>query len=185
MCPTSALTTLRIVVIRSVRTTRSVSFFLNRPSRSGAWLVFSIGYALLSKELLALGLGIWEEQPTVRTAPKLEKEPCEEITAKSRVTKHGRRSYGYRRRIKRMPYGGGIANVGVRDEMESHIDLIHGGSGEIAHLAYRRGGGVRRSDHLGSLGKLSTDHRRCWRHDPFEPAAHLSPISKWRIFPYQ
>ncbi|PSS08040.1 MAP/microtubule affinity-regulating kinase [Actinidia chinensis var. chinensis] len=84
-----------------------------------------------------------------------------------------------------MSYEGGTVNVGVRKERESHINLIHGGSDEIAHLVHRRGGGVRRSNHSGSLGKLSTVHRRCWRHDPFGRGAHLGPISRWRIFPHQ
>ncbi|GFS41558.1 hypothetical protein Acr_00g0075080 [Actinidia rufa] len=53
-----------------------------------------------------------------------------------RMANYGRRSRGYRRRIRRMPYGGGTMNVGVREEMGSHIDLIHGGSGEIAHLIH-------------------------------------------------
>ncbi|GFZ02403.1 hypothetical protein Acr_15g0010110 [Actinidia rufa] len=39
-----------------------------------------------------------------------------------------------------MPYGGGTVSVGVRKEMESHNGLIHGRSGEIAHLTHRRGG---------------------------------------------
>ncbi|GFS33319.1 hypothetical protein Acr_00g0027760 [Actinidia rufa] len=85
----------------------------------------------------------------------------------SRAAKYGRRSCGCRRRIRRMPYGGGTVNVGVREEMESHIDLIHEGFGEIVHLAHTRGGGARRSDHSGSLGELNTDQGRCWRYDPF------------------
>ncbi|GFZ14432.1 hypothetical protein Acr_24g0006220 [Actinidia rufa] len=61
----------------------------------------------------------------------------------SRADKYGRRSRGCQKRIKRIPYGGGTVNVGVEEEMESHIDLIHGGFDEIVHLAHRRGGGVR------------------------------------------
>ena len=60
-----------------------------------------------------------------------------------------------------MPYGDKTANVGVREEVESHIDLILREVGEMANLARRRvmqG----RSDHLGS-----------WCHDPFERHAHL------------
>ena len=41
------------------------------------------------------------------------------------VAKYGRRSRGCRKRIRRMPYGGGTAKVGVREKMETHIDLIH------------------------------------------------------------
>ena len=59
------------------------------------------------------------------------------------VAKYGRRSRGYRRRIRRMPYGGGIVNVGVREKMGFHIDLIHGGSARDSSLAHRRGGSVR------------------------------------------
>ncbi|GFZ17514.1 ubiquitin carboxyl-terminal hydrolase-related protein [Actinidia rufa] len=42
-----------------------------------------------------------------------------------RVVKYGRRSHGYRMRIRRMPYGGGTVSVGVREEMESYSGLIH------------------------------------------------------------
>ncbi|GFZ05348.1 hypothetical protein Acr_17g0009200 [Actinidia rufa] len=45
-------------------------------------------------------------------------EPCEEITAKS-LDSYGRRSHGYRRRTRRMPYGGHIVNVGDVVEMAS------------------------------------------------------------------
>ena len=38
-----------------------------------------------------------------------------------------------------MPYGGSIANVGIREEVESHIDLILREAGEIVNLAFRRG----------------------------------------------
>ncbi|GFS41581.1 hypothetical protein Acr_00g0075200 [Actinidia rufa] len=54
---------------------------------------------------------------------------CEEIMAKS---------CGYQRRIRRMSYRGGTVNVGVWEEVESNIDLIHRGSDEIAYLAHRR-----------------------------------------------
>ena len=77
-----------------------------------------------------------------------------------------------------MSYGDGTVNVGVQKEMESHIDLIYGGFGEIIHLAHRRGGGVRQLDHSWSLGNLNMDHERCWRHDPFRQGAHLGPISR-------
>ena len=80
-----------------------------------------------------------------------------------------------------MPYGGDTVNVGVREEMESHIDLIHKESGEIVHLAHRQSDGIRRSDHSGSLGELSKDQGRYWRHDPFRRGAHLGPISRWGI----
>ena len=112
-----------------------------------------------------------------------EGESCEEITAKIRAAKYRRRSLRYQRRIKRMPYGGCTVNVGVREEMESHIDLIHGGAGEIVHIAHRQG--VRQSNHSGSLGELSTDHERCWRHDPFGQGVRLGPIRRWSIFPHQ
>ncbi|GFZ10862.1 peptidoglycan-binding LysM domain-containing protein [Actinidia rufa] len=101
------------------------------------------------------------------------------------MAKYGRRFRGYRRRIRRMPYGGDTVTVGFREEMESHIDLIHGGLREITHLAYGRGGGIRRSDHSGGLGELNTNHGSCWRHDPFGLSAHLGPISRFRIFPHQ
>ncbi|GFZ14558.1 hypothetical protein Acr_24g0007480 [Actinidia rufa] len=84
-----------------------------------------------------------------------------------------------------MPYGGSTMSVKVREEMESHNGLIHGRFGEVAHLAHRQGGEVRRSDHSGSLGKLDTDQGRCWRHDPFRRDAHLSPTIRWRISHYQ
>ncbi|GFZ21900.1 hypothetical protein Acr_29g0010620 [Actinidia rufa] len=42
-----------------------------------------------------------------------------------RAAKFGRRSRGCRRRIRRIPYGGGVVNVGVQKETESHINLIH------------------------------------------------------------
>ena len=57
-----------------------------------------------------------------------------------------------------MPYGGCIVNVGVQEEMESHIDLIHEGSAEIFHLAHRRGGGVSLPNYSGSLGELILGH---------------------------
>ena len=59
------------------------------------------------------------------------------------MAKYGRRSRGYQRRIRKMPYGDFTVNVGVREEMGSHIDLIHRGSGEIAHLAHMQGDSVR------------------------------------------
>ena len=52
-----------------------------------------------------------------------------------------------------MPYGDGTMNVGVREAMGSHIDLIHGGSGEIAHLAHRRGMGEVRCKVIKILGE--------------------------------
>ncbi|GFZ08652.1 hypothetical protein Acr_20g0004600 [Actinidia rufa] len=48
--------------------------------------------------------------------------------------KFGRRSRVYRRRIMRMPYGGGTANVGVWKETESHVDLIHEGPERLLTL---------------------------------------------------
>ena len=51
------------------------------------------------------------------------------------AAKYGRRSRGYRRRIKRMPYGGSTAQVGVREEVKSHIGLILRSLGEIINLA--------------------------------------------------
>ena len=39
-----------------------------------------------------------------------------------------------------MSYGESTANVGVREEVESHIDLILREVGEIVNLAHRRGG---------------------------------------------
>ena len=80
-----------------------------------------------------------------------------------------------------MSYGCGTVNVRVREEMKSHIDLFHGRSREIIHLTHRQGGGVRRSNHLGSLGELSIDHERCWRCESFRRGAHLGSISRWRI----
>ncbi|GFY93808.1 hypothetical protein Acr_09g0002540 [Actinidia rufa] len=80
----------------------------------------------------------------------------------SQVAKYGRRSHGYKRRIRRMPYGGGTVNVRIWEELESHIDLILRVPSEVAHLALRRGDDVRRSDHLGSLGELITNHGSCW-----------------------
>ena len=56
-----------------------------------------------------------------------------------------------------MPSGSGTVNVVVWEEKESQIDLIHG-----VHIAHRRGGDVRRSDHSGRLGELGMDHGRRW-----------------------
>ena len=42
-----------------------------------------------------------------------------------------------------MPYGDRAANVGVREEVESHIGLILKAMGQIANLAYKRGGVIR------------------------------------------
>ncbi|GFY96462.1 hypothetical protein Acr_11g0007680 [Actinidia rufa] len=109
-----------------------------------------------------------------------EEEPCEENMAKSRAAKYGRRSrVNIRGRIRRMPYGEGIVKVGVWEEMESCIDLIHERLVEIVHLAHRRDGGAGRSDHSGSLGELNINHRRSWRHDLVRRGVHLSPISRW------
>ncbi|GFZ20952.1 hypothetical protein Acr_29g0001140 [Actinidia rufa] len=47
------------------------------------------------------------------------------------------------------PHGGGSVNVGVREDTESHIDLVHEGFGEIVHL--------------GELRTLSTEGPARWR----------------------
>ncbi|GFZ11291.1 hypothetical protein Acr_22g0006890 [Actinidia rufa] len=74
------------------------------------------------------------------------------------VAKHGRRARIYWRRIKKMPHGGGTKNVGVQEEMESHIDLIHEGPSETVLLAHKRGDSVRRSDYSRKVGELNMDH---------------------------
>ncbi|GFZ14168.1 hypothetical protein Acr_24g0003580 [Actinidia rufa] len=77
------------------------------------------------------------------------------------MAKYGRKSRRYRRRTRKMPYRGGTVNVGVREEVESYIDLIHREPGEIAHFTHRRGGSsVRQSEYSDSLSELHTDHRR-------------------------
>ncbi|GFZ12597.1 hypothetical protein Acr_23g0009820 [Actinidia rufa] len=85
-----------------------------KPSSSGAWLVFAIGCALLSKRAVDIWSRQWRRESRVRRSRQ-----------NSRVAKYERRSLGCRRRIRRMPYGGGTVKVGVREKMETHIDLIH------------------------------------------------------------
>ena len=56
-----------------------------------------------------------------------------------------------------MSYGGSNVNVGVREEMKSHIDLILKKASEIVNLAHRRGGVTRAGKPFGESRR--TQHR--------------------------
>ena len=72
------------------------------------------------------------------------------------VAKYGRRSRRYRREKMRMPYGDCTVNVGVWEEVKSHISLILRESGEIIYLTHRRGSDARMTKQFGESQANST-----------------------------
>ena len=71
-------------------------------------------------------------------------------------------------------------NVSVREEVESHVDLILEEVGEIIDLAHRRGRIVEEvRPFWGVLDEFGTNHDRCWRH------AHLGLSEGGEFFPHQ
>ncbi|GFY94135.1 cytochrome c oxidase assembly protein CtaG / Cox11 family [Actinidia rufa] len=151
------------------------------PSVSGVWLEDRDSERIGLLACLECKLGDRRRRLLVESAfYRWRRKSCvRRLQRNPRVAKYGKRSHKCRRKIRRMPYGGGFAKVGVYGEMESHIDFIHEGPDDTILLAHRRGGGVRWSDYSRRLGKLNMNHERCWRHDFFRRGAHLGPIIRF------